>query len=502
VIYTNKDNLHKTSHDLLFFAIYRDFSSFSQRVKSETYAFYQVNTVFFIRVPGSKSSQTVVVVLVSTRRYKRSRYAFMNSPDKPETTTESFEDTDEVSRPTPDIDSTTTSKPSQPQSQGNNFDWKALGIVILIAAFFAITARLHAQPATSFVPTVVLSATGCGLLVTAIRKLRTLKGIGLREAALGGFFMALIQFMVAITYPGIFDFIGTGQIIGNEFLITWMLIVVFSIIFSVAGAALGHLSFAPLRPLPTRSSARDSIDEATVSTASSSEDEHSSTGTSDHDLQYEDLSENPASHQTQRSVISLLITILLLGLAPTIAAYIFSAAYDFILSFNQFVPGPYPTLRILSALLPWQVPIPIDLNSSIQNVIIFSLLWRIPLLLGNPTLFDLQALEPYIFNGAALALLLLTMYRPGIRRANQFTFPGWISFLTMEAVLGLIMVLPANLWVLRGLEGLVQFHDIVIPIRTISILDPLTFTLNLITGPLVCVGLGVALRIFLSKRRV
>ena len=426
----------------------------------------------------------------------------MNSPDKPETTSESFEDTDEVSRPTPDIDSTTVSRPPKPQSQANNFDWKAVGIVILIAAFFAITARLHAQPATSFVPTVVLSATGCGLLVTAMRKLRTPQGIGLREAALGGFFMALIQFMVAITYPGVFDFIGIGQIIGNEFLITWMLIMVFSIIFSVAGAALGHLSFAPLRPLPARSLAKDSIEEATVSTASSGEDEHSGAGTSNYAIQHEDLSENLASHQSQRSVFSLLITILLLGLAPTIAAYIFSAAYDFILSFSQFVPGPYPTLRILSALLPWQVPIPIDLNNNIQNIIIFSLLWRIPLFLGNPTLFDLQALEPYIFNGAALALLLLTMYRTGDQRANQFTFPGWLFFLSLEAVLGLIMVLPANLWILRGLEGLVQFHDIVIPIRTISILDPLTFTLNLITGPLVCVGSGVVLRIFLGKRKV
>ncbi len=70
----------------------------------------------------------------------------MDSPDKPETTTESFEDTDEVSRTTPHIDTRTTSRPSKPQSQVKNFDWTALGIVILIAAFFAITARLHAQP--------------------------------------------------------------------------------------------------------------------------------------------------------------------------------------------------------------------------------------------------------------------------------------------------------------------------------------------------------------------
>jgi hypothetical protein len=400
----------------------------------------------------------------------------MNSPDKPETTTESFEGIDEASLTTPHINSRTTSRSSRPQSQESNFDWTALGIVILIAAFFAITARLHAQPATSFVPTVVLSATGCGLLVTAIRKLRTSKGVGLREAALGGFFMALLQFTVAITYPGVFDSISIGQIVGNDFLITWILITGFSVIFSLAGATLGHLSFAPLRPLPARSSSRDSIEA--------------------------EEAEKPSSNQSQRSIISYFLTILLLGLAPTVAAYVFSAAYDFTLSFNQFVPGPYPTLRILSALLPWQIPIPIDLNTGIKNIIIFSLLWRIPLFLGNPSLFDLQALEPYIFNGVAFALLLLTMHQQGVRRANQFPYPGWVAYLSMEAALGLILVLPANLWVLRGLEGLIQFHDIIIPIRTISILNPLTFSLNLITGPLVCVVLGVVLRIFLSKRSV
>ena len=94
------------------------------------------------------------------------------------------------------------------------------------------------------------------------------------------------------------------------------------------------------------------------------------------------------------------------------------------------------------------------------------------------------------------------MYQQNARRVNQFSYPGWVAYLSMEAALGLILVLPANLWILRGLEGLIQFHDIVIPIRTISILNPLTFSLNLITGPLVCVGLGVALRIFLSKRTV
>ena len=426
----------------------------------------------------------------------------MNSPDKPETTTESYDETDEVSRPTPNIDSRTTSRPFKLRSRGSNFDWTALGIVILIAAFFALTARLHAQPATSFVPIVVLSATGCGLLVTAMRKLRTSQGIGLREAALGGFFMALLQFMVAITYPGVFDTISSGQITGNDFLITWILIAGFSIIFSLAGAALGHLSFAPLRPLPAESSSLDGEEEETVNNLSRHEDESSTGGMSEHETPIKNDIEKPSSHKSERSIISYLLIILLIGLAPTVTAYIFSAAYDFILSFNQFVPGPYPTLRILSALLPWQVPIPIDLNSGIKNIIIFSLLWRIPLFLANPTPFDLQALEPYIFNGAAFALLLLTMYQQSTRRANQFSYPGWVTFLSMEATLGLILVLPANLWILRGLEGLLQFHEIVIPIRTISILNPPTFALNLITGPLVCVVLGIALRIFLSKRTI
>jgi hypothetical protein len=425
----------------------------------------------------------------------------MNSPDKPETT-ETYEETDEVSRPTPHIDSRTTSRSFKLRSRGSNFDRTALGIVILIAAFFAFTARLHAQPATSFVPTVVLSATGCGLLVTAMRKLRTSQGIGLREAALGGFFMALLQFMVAITYPGVFDTISSGQITGNDFLITWILIAGFSIIFSLAGAALGHLSFAPLRPLPAESSSLDGEEEETVNNLSRHKDEYSSGGMSDHEPPVKDSIEKPSSHKSERSIISYLLIILLIGLAPTVTAYIFSAAYNFILSFNQFVPGPYPTLRILSALLPWQVPIPIDLNSGIKNIIIFSLLWRIPLFLANPTPFDLQALEPYIFNGAAFALLLLTMYQQSTRRANQLSYPGWVTFLSMEAALGLILVLPANLWILRGLEGLLQFHEIVIPIRTISILNPLTFALNLITGPLVCVVLGITLRIFLSKRTI
>jgi len=445
----------------------------------------------------------------------------MNRPDQPESTTESTEEVNEAPLAKPQRNSITTALSSASQAQESGFDWTALGVVILIAAFFAVTARYNAQPATSFVPAAVLSATGCGLLVTAIRKLHTSKGVGLLEAALGGFFMALFQFTVAITYPGVFDSINFGQTLRDDFLITWILVAVFSIIFSLAGATLGHLSFAPPRPLPDRSSSTASIEETdfdttqdeqsvhhaeieeeSVHTVSSNEEEDNTVGTSDQDFEIEDTSEISYTKQSQRSIISYFFTILLLGLAPTVVAYVFSAAYDFTLSFNQFVPGPYPTLRMLSALLPWQIPLSIDLSSNIRNIIIFSLLWRIPLFLGNPSLFDLQALEPYIYNGAAFGLLLLTMNRKNFSTVNQSARPGWVAYLCMEAALGLVLVLPANLWVLRGLEGLLQIHDIVIPIRTISILNPLTFSLNLITGPLVCISLGIVLRIFLNKRTV
>jgi hypothetical protein len=426
----------------------------------------------------------------------------MHRQDKPETTTESLESKDEVSPATSDSVSGTTSSSFKAPSHIDNFDWLALGIVILISAFFAITARFHAQPATSFVPIIVLSATGCGLFVTAVRKLRTSKGIGLREAALGGFFMALIQFAVAITYPGVFDSIRSSPVTGNDFLITWLLIASFSIILSLSGAAVGHLSFAPQRPTHIKSSSRKSAETARANTPSEPIEENNLEETNDQESSAEELTGRAATTQSQRSIFNYVLIILLIGLAPTVAAYVFSAAYDFFLSFNQFVPGPYPTLRILSALLPWQIPIPIDLSNNIQNIIIFSLLWRIPLFLGNPSLFDLQALEPYVLNGAALALLLLTMYQHNDRGARQFLYPSWITFLMMEAALGLILVLPANLWVFRGLEGLFQFHGIVIPIRTISILNAPTFVLNLITGPFVCIVVGVLLRIFLNKRTI
>lgn len=446
----------------------------------------------------------------------------MQRPDQPKSTTAPNDQADKAPLNQSQAASTTKTMSFPPSSrQVKSFDWTALGVVILIAAFFALTARLNAQPATSFVPAAVLSATGCGLLVTAIRKLQTATGAGLFEAALGGFFIALFQFTVAITYPGVFDTLSQGQILGYDFLITWGLVAGFSILFSIAGTALGHLAFAPLRPLPASSSPNTKVEEEvedgnaslaeqpvvhsgveeaemTGAVADGGDEQNTSGRAEEHALTV-DASGAASLQQPSRSVFSYLVTILLLGLAPTVAAYVFSAAFDYTLSLNQLIPGPYPTLRLLSTLLPWQIPLPIELNGIIGNIIIFSLLWRIPLFLGNPTLFDLQALEPYVFNGAALGLLLLTMYRHNMGTAYRSSSPGWLAYLSLEALLGLVIVLPASLWALRGLEGLLQFRDIVIPIRTLSILNPPTFSLNLITGPLVCMIIGIVLRRLLVK---
>jgi hypothetical protein len=412
-----------------------------------------------------------------------------------------------------------TTKPvSLSSSSLRGFDWLTLGVVILIAAFFAFTARLNAQPATSFVPIAVLSATGCGLLVTALRKLHTQKGTGLFVAALGGFFVALFQFIVALTYPGVFSTLLLGGPLQQAFLLTWGLIIGFSVLFSAVGAVLGHLAFAPLRPLPPAKSSQHAsiepvedeeendtlpgeqsaehidVQEDRENGISDSEDEQS-TGEIDEQqttLPGEEDMLAIDSLQPARSVFNYLVTILLLGLAPIVIGFVFSAAFDFTLGLDRVIPGPYPTLRLLSALLPWQIPVPINVNGPIGGIIIFSLLWRIPLFLGNPTPFDLQALEAFAFNGAALALLLLTMHYSSTTRPSSP--PRWRTYLLLEAVFGLVLVLPADLWIFQGLNGLLQLPAITIPIRTLSILNPLTFALNLITGPLVCIAIAVVLR--------
>ena len=360
------------------------------------------------------------------------------------------------------------------------FDWLALGVVILIAGLFALVARLNPQPSTSIAPIAVLSATGCGLLVTAIRKIHTSKHPGLFEAALGGLFLALFQFLVAISYPNVIYSISITADQKVGFLTTWVLIAAFSLLFSVIGATLGHLAFAPMRPLPpTKRRTQPSPSSPTMVIAS-----------------------EPKPGEQQRLFVGYFISVLLLGLAPTIAGFVFSAAFDYMLSINHFFPGPYPTLRLLSALLPWQIPFATNLTSNNPTTMIFFLwqLWRIPVFLGNPTMFDIQALEPYIFNGAALGMLLLTLRDQKNGTSEQPSTIRWPKYILLQLFLGLFLVLPADLWIVRGLEGLLQSPVISIQIRTLHILDQTTFMLNLISGPLICLGLAVLLRLFYTKR--
>ncbi len=178
----------------------------------------------------------------------------------------------------------------------------------------------------------------------------------------------------------------------------------------------------------------------------------------------------------------------MLGLIPVLAGYVFSAAFDFALSHNGYAPGPFPTLRLLSTLLPWQVPDPVGLQGVNSIAFIDSLLWRIPLFFGNPAPFDAQALEPLVFTAAGLALLLMT----SLKQENpQQTSRQLLSrLLILEALLGLVLVLPADIWMMQGLQGILQFHSLVFPLGTLRLLDPLTFVLNLFTGPLVCITIG------------
>lgn len=404
----------------------------------------------------------------------------MQGQDHTEVTIESQEPTGKSSDEVLADQHTAPAPTSGLKTGAERFDWLALGVVILIAGLFALVARLNPQPSTSIAPIAVLSATGCGLLVTAIRKIHTSKHPGLFEAALGGLFLALFQFLVAISYPNVIYSISITADQEVGFLTTWVLIAAFSLLFSVIGATLGHLAFAPMRPLPpSKRRTQPSPSSPTMVIAS-----------------------EPKLGAQQRLFIGYFISVLLLGLAPTIAGYVFSAAFDYMLSINHFFPGPYPTLRLLSALLPWQIPFATNLTSNNPTTMIFFLwqLWRFPVFLGNPTMFDIQALEPYIFNGAALGMLLLTLRDQQNGASEQPSTIRWPMYIFLQLFLGLFLVLPADLWIVRGLEGLLQSPVISIQIRTLHILDQTTFMLNLISGPLICLGLAVLLRLFYAKR--
>ncbi len=165
----------------------------------------------------------------------------------------------------------------------------------------------------------------------------------------------------------------------------------------------------------------------------------------------------------------------------------------------HFLLGPFPTLRLLSTFLPWQIPLPFNpgtgANATLARVVE---LWRIPIFLGNPTMFDFQALEPYIFNGAALALLLLTLRAERPATNERVSIP-WLWYLLLQALLGLLLVVPADLWIMRGLEGLLRTSLFVLPLRSLYILDTTTFILNIITGPVVCLFVGFALRALMRR---
>jgi hypothetical protein len=414
-------------------------------------------------------------------------------------------------------------------TRAGEFDWLALAVIIVIAAIFAGIARLNAQPATSLTPIAVLSATGCGLLITALRKLRTSVGAGLLEAGIGGLVLALFQFIATISYPNVLSLLGSVADERAGFLTTWLVVLLLSILFSIAGAAVGHLAFAPLRPLSLKTGTahaneedvREQEDklvplvdgeaiqriepdqEGTVQAngAAVEGNERVEQEQEDEVAEAESTAPAPLPVAPQRWFLNCVVSVLLLGLAPTLVGIVFAAIFDYMLGVNHFFAGPYPTLRLLSALLPWQVAIPFNPGSSTAaTLIVLEELWRIPLFLGNPTMFDFQALEPFILNGAALALLLLTLRSQHKDTPGQTVSLGWMSYLVLEIIFGLLLVLPADLFIMRGLQGLLHTPFVVIPIRALFLLNPLMFALNLISGPIICFALAIVLRLMLQKR--
>lgn len=447
------------------------------------------------------------------------------------------------------------------QQQRGKFGWPALLAALAVAAFFALTARFNAQPSPSYIPAAVFSATGCGLLVTAIHKLRRRAGVGLLEAGIGGFGMALFQFLITFTYPSVWKTVTTIPDYGRAFFLTWGLIALFAVVLSLAGATIGHLAFAPLRALPARTQKRSSRDdeddeddvedeiqesaeeppaqsallvEPTEQTGAINEDadadEDAPEGNSEEDSTIEVEEENDeeqangdeeevdelandtddeketgkksgqlaaAVTQPRRSLLNYVITVLLLGLLPMMAGYVFAATYDFLMNainVDSISPALYPTLSLISGLLPWRLAAPITLSGQNGAFIVFTLLWRIPdSVLGNPNLFDVQALETLVFNAAGLALLLIAMYNSDNHDRQRQPAP-WGIFIFLEALFGLILVLPANLWLLRGLEGVLQMGGLVVKLPTIQLLNPLLFTLNLITGMVFCLIIGLIVR--------
>jgi hypothetical protein len=220
----------------------------------------------------------------------------------------------------------------------------------------------------------------------------------------------------------------------------------------------------------------------------------------DADEGVEDEDAEEANVPTRRQppvLINYIISVLLIGFLPMVIGYVFAAAYDFVMNtinVQQSFPGFYPTLSLLSSLLPWRLAAQINLTNTNGLFIVFVLLWRIPdSVLGNPNIFDVQALEPLLFNAVALAILLFTMYG----RASYESKPqaaSWRVFIGLEALLGLTIILPSNLWLIRGLEGILQFQGQVIPLPPLQLLNTTMFILNLVTGVVFSVLVGLMVR--------
>jgi hypothetical protein len=80
----------------------------------------------------------------------------------------------------------------------------------------------------------------------------------------------------------------------------------------------------------------------------------------------------------------------------------------------------------------------------------------------------------------------------GVERSGE-TLPRGGLF-GLEIWLGLLLIFPANLFILYGLEGVLTIQSFAIQLRTVQLLNPLMFTLNLISGPVFCLLAGLVVR--------
>src|SRR6266566_2469449 len=85
-------------------------------------------------------------------------------PDQSESATETTNQAGQIEREKTAVQPTSSTPAVSEYSETSGFDVMALDVVILLAAFFAITARLNAQPSNSLTPAAVLRAAGSSSL--------------------------------------------------------------------------------------------------------------------------------------------------------------------------------------------------------------------------------------------------------------------------------------------------------------------------------------------------